>query len=138
MAKQPTISTLQKRLQTQFNRYVRLRDTQVGTDGERYGKCISCRVEKHISELDAGHFVAANFLAHRFNPKNVNAQCHRCNRFLHGCLIGYYIGMEAKYGTGIAGFLWNTRLPAPVQDASYREWLETNIAVYTEKVSDYD
>lgn len=131
--KQPTFTTLQKRLTVVYNRYIRLRDTWV-EDGVRVGKCISCGEHKHISELDAGHFVAANFLAHRYTDQNVNAQCHRCNRFLHGNLIGYYIGMEKKWGEGYAKFLWETRLPRPALDASYREYLERAIIRYTELV----
>lgn len=34
----------------------------------------------------------------RYDERNVNFQCHRCNRFLHGNTHNYYVGMVKKYG----------------------------------------
>jgi hypothetical protein len=37
----------------------------------------------------------------RFDEKNCNAQCRRCNSFDEGNAAGYAAGLIAKYGAGI-------------------------------------
>jgi len=60
--------------QTQFNRYIRLRDA---------GKpCISCKepLPNDISRFDAGHFrTRASCPELRFDERNVYGQCRPCN-----------------------------------------------------------
>ena len=69
-----------------FNRWIRERDRDKG--------CISCGAQ--ITE--AGHYYSqGHHSALRFNETNVNGQCHRCNRFLHGNLIHYRHGLEKRY-----------------------------------------
>ena len=99
-----SLPQLKKSLTTAFNMWVRLRDT---VDG--FGNCISCGANKPFAELDAGHFVPSNYTVHRWDVTNVNAQCHRCNRFMHGNLIGYFIGMEKKYGAEVPRELETTK-----------------------------
>ncbi len=49
--------------------------------------------------MNAGHFFAAgNNEAVRFDEVNVNGQCIRCNKFLHGNLLEYRKGLIQKYG----------------------------------------
>lgn len=93
-------SEYQKRLdavQKVANKYARLRDC-FGTGG---ASCISCGVWKSFEELDGGHFIPATASSVRFDERNINAQCHRCNRFLHGFGRGYYRGMLQKYGQAV-------------------------------------
>jgi hypothetical protein len=73
-----TILQLKKLATIHFNRFIRERDKEMG--------CISCggKVEQ------AGHFYSAGHNAGlRFNEKNVNGQCVRCNHFLSGNLNEY-------------------------------------------------
>lgn len=66
--------------------------------------CISCG-DKRAEQ--AGHFIGRQFLATRWNPKNVNGQCTYCNAFMDGgnqWLHG--IGIDRKYGEGTAERLW--------------------------------
>ena len=49
--------------------------------------------------MNAGHYFAAGHNEPiRYDEHNVNGQCIRCNKFLHGNLIGYTKGMLKKYG----------------------------------------
>lgn len=34
----------------------------------------------------------------RYDERNINFQCHFCNRFKHGNTHNYYVGMVKKYG----------------------------------------
>jgi hypothetical protein len=63
--------------------------------------CISCGEWKSYEELDGGHFIPTTYSSTRFDERNINAQCHRCNRFLHGNTRLYFRGMEAKYGRAV-------------------------------------
>ncbi len=89
---QRDISTkvLRKKLTLIFNEFIRLRDRKKG--------CISCvkgRVE------NAGHFRStgsAPQASMRFDERNVNGQCIRCNFTLGGNPDGYRVGLLKKYG----------------------------------------
>jgi Bacteriophage Lambda NinG protein. len=92
--KKSSISSLKKRVQAKANRYVRLRDC-AGTGG---GNCISCGEWFPFEKLDAGHYRPTTHSSTRFREDNVHIQCHKCNRFLHGNLSGYFRGLEEKIG----------------------------------------
>jgi hypothetical protein len=51
--------------------------------------------------MDAGHYVNRSHMSTRYDEKNVNAQCRKCNRFDEGNQIGYTRGLIRKYGNGI-------------------------------------
>jgi hypothetical protein len=78
------------------NKYARLRDC-AGSGG---ASCISCSRWFSYEELDGGHFIPTTVSSTRFDERNINAQCHRCNRFLHGNIRGYFRGLETKLGRG--------------------------------------
>jgi hypothetical protein len=86
------------RVQNIVNKHARLRDCG-GIDGGT--NCISCSVYKPYSELDGGHFIAKTSSAIRFDERNINAQCIKCNRYLSGNGRHYLRGMIAKYGQEI-------------------------------------
>lgn len=91
-----SIPQLIKIAERYFNAYIRKRDA----------KCISCG--KPTTE--AGHYLSAGHHAiHRFNPDNVNGQCTHCNRWKHGNLINYRIGLVAKIGEDRVKLLESTR-----------------------------
>lgn len=60
--------------------------------------CISCRKWFPFEELDGGHYIPTTTSSTRFDERNIHAQCHRCNRFLHANLRGYFRGLEEKLG----------------------------------------
>jgi hypothetical protein len=84
-------------LQTYVNKYCRLRDCF----GEEGAPCISCGKWTPYDEGDGGHFIPTTSGAIRFDERNINHQCRRCNRFLHGNPRHYYKAMIHKYGQGV-------------------------------------
>jgi len=86
-------STLKLRLWRIFSLYIRWRDQ---------GKCISCNHVGYWQEMDAGHYVPRTAgLSLYFDERNVNSQCQSCNRFRHGNLSQYALGLISKYGDTI-------------------------------------
>lgn len=90
------LETIQKkvlRVQATFNTYIRLRDN---------GKeCVSCHtiLNSKKKKFDAGHlFNANNHWNIRFDPQNVNGQCVKCNKHLHGNLLPYRKKLIQRYG----------------------------------------
>ena len=85
---------LKTRLDTVFALFVRLRDALPGG----VFRCISCGRLLPIEQSDCGHYINRQHMATRFNEKNCNAQCRKCNRFDEGNIQGYRRGLIAKYG----------------------------------------
>lgn len=82
-----TLPKLLIKTQKVFNKYIRERDRERG--------CISCGSEV----TEAGHYFSqGHHSSLRFDEVNVNGQCLRCNRFLHGNLINYRKGLVKRYG----------------------------------------
>ena len=79
-----------KAAQTEFNKWVRLRDRDL--------PCISCQ-RHHTGQIHAGHYrtVGANPEL-RFEPLNCHAQCSVCNNHLSGNLINYRANLLVKIG----------------------------------------
>lgn len=87
-----TISQLKKKLEYEFNRYIRKRDLGL--------ECISCNKKlTDIRDFHAGHYYSAGHHSNiRFNEKNVNGQCIECNTHLSGNLIKYRSKLEERIG----------------------------------------
>lgn len=87
-----TVPELIKKLEVEFNRFIRIRD--LGND------CISCNKKlTDIREYHAGHYYSAGHHSNiRFNEKNVHGQCIECNLHLHGNPIRYRKKLEIKLG----------------------------------------
>ena len=87
-----TVPQLIKKLEFEFNRFIRIRDIGNG--------CISCSKElKDIRDYHAGHYYSAGHHANiRFNELNVHGQCIECNTHLHGNLIKYRPKLAMKIG----------------------------------------
>jgi hypothetical protein len=84
-----------KDAQTDFNKYIRLRDS---------GKnCISCGSDcgrdAHGGSGDAGHFRSRGSAPHlRFDERNCHLQCKKCNRYLSGNVAAYRVGLQERIG----------------------------------------
>lgn len=107
-----------------FNQYIRLRDMENG--------CISCtegRVE------NAGHYRStgcAPQASMRFDEKNVNGQCIRCNYTLGGNRDGYEVGLKKKYGKEV---LRELEIKRAMKPKPWKRWeYEQMIKHYEEKV----
>jgi hypothetical protein len=79
--KSMTLSDWKKKVQTVFNKYIRLRDINRG--------CVSCDTPLQNRKFDAGHFYATTYEGLRFNELNVHGQCVPCNRNMHGNIHEY-------------------------------------------------
>lgn len=117
-----------KTVQALANKYARLRDC----DGTGGANCISCGLWFEYDMLDGGHYIPTTTSSTRFNEDNIHAQCHRCNRFLHGNLRGYFRGLEAKLG--------RERLDDLEASATSRKWTRDELAelkeYYTKKIKE--
>lgn len=60
--------------------------------------CCTCGVEKHYTELDAGHFVSRKFKNTIFDERNIRPQCQACNRFKNGEPAKYAIYLKEEIG----------------------------------------
>jgi hypothetical protein len=96
-----SLRSLKGKLDRIFSEYVRLRDS----DANGYCRCISCGKICRWKEMDAGHFVNRSHMSLRYDERNVNAQCRKCNRFDEGNPTGYMRGLKEKYGSGIIEML---------------------------------
>lgn len=99
-----TLTKVKKKLQKTFNEYIRLRDV-IETDSGLIAKCICCnktwllRTSEDWRAYHAGHYFLENkYQSVRYDEINVNGCCSYCNRFLHGNLANYQIGLVEKYG----------------------------------------
>jgi len=83
------LSELKKAVQKKVNRFVRERD--------KNEPCISCN--KPSEDKEAGHYIAQGSSGLlRFNLDNINGQCTSCNRWKHGNLLEYRIGLIRRIG----------------------------------------
>lgn len=57
--------------------------------------CVTCGRRQHYTKMNAGHFIHGKM---DYNEYNVNPQCVRCNKWLHGNLIQYTTFLMLKYG----------------------------------------
>lgn len=78
-----------KILQQLVNRFVRQRDGNF---------CISCN-KAVKGKIDAGHlFSVGNYPSVRFDERNINSQCIRCNQYNGGSIIEYRKHLINKIG----------------------------------------
>lgn len=92
--KAATLPALRRKLDRVFSEFIRRRD------GE-YGKCITCGAVKHWKAANAGHFIPRQYLATRYDERNVHLQCVHCNLWRRGNLIEYYAALVKKYGQAV-------------------------------------
>ena len=120
---------LVSKLDTIFSQYIRLRNT----NRNGYADCFTCGTNRHWREVDAGHFMSRGCFSTRWNEKNVQFQCKRCNGFRSGEQFIYSKQLDAIYGQGTADEL--LRLSKQTQKFSQYE-LEDMIRYYTKKVNE--
>jgi len=93
MRKKLNRSQLTKKLDKAFSKYVRLSRSEDG-----YCKCITCPALKPPAEMHAGHFIRRGVKTTRWDERNVQPQCPRCNVYCYGEQAKYFRALEAKYG----------------------------------------
>ena len=88
------VNALKSRLDREFSRYVRLRDS----DENGTGSCCTCGKLLHWKDAHACHFVSRRHMATRWDERNVHLGCPRCNTFLDGALDEYSAFILDRYG----------------------------------------
>lgn len=94
---------LLKKAQTEFNRFIRLRDHDK--------PCISCGTlnpgaEETGQKWDAGHYKTVGSSPElRFEERNCHRQCKRCNKWLGGNFANYRQGLIVRAGPEVVDWL---------------------------------
>lgn len=104
-----SIPKLIQKVQKEFNKYIRLRDTNGGRDAV---PCISCGKYLRFEDPDinAGHFFSVKYSFLRFHEDNVHAQCVGCNKWKGGNGAPYRIYLIQKIGEEKVQWLENNYL----------------------------
>ena len=90
--------TLTNKLDKYFSLYVRQRNA----DSSGFVSCFTCGTRKHWKEMDAGHFQSRGKKTTRWDEKNVQVQCKRCNGFRGGEQFKFARELDNLYGQGTA------------------------------------
>lgn len=99
------VASLKKKADTEFSKYVRLRDS----DENGIAECITCNAKVHWKKIQNGHFVSRKASTLRYDDENCNAQCVGCNVFKYGEQFLYAKAIDLKYGDGKADELMSRR-----------------------------
>ena len=91
------VSKLKKELDKWFSLYIRLRDaTDMGVV-----QCFTCgKIAHYKSGMQCGHFQSRRHNATRWDNKNCQVQCVKCNMFEQGEQYKFGMYLDAKYGLG--------------------------------------
>lgn len=127
--RKPALSTLTRKLDALFSRYIRLRDAMQGGTF----RCIACGKIKPIEQADCGHFFSRRHMSTRYDEDNCHAECKACNRFSADHLIGYRANLIQKIGENRVNLL-------EVKAHRTRKWygfeLEELIKLYSERIKE--
>lgn len=124
--------SLAHKLDKVFSEFIRLRDIRHAGIGSGFRiRCITCGNYFLWKEADAGHFIARNHKATRWDEKNVNGQCRSCNRFHSGEQYAHGIAIDKRYGAGTAE---NLRLKSRMKFKTNDMWFIETIKHYREEV----
>jgi hypothetical protein len=89
-----SISKLKKELDKWFSLYIRLRNaTDLGIT-----ECYTCGKQDFYKKLQCGHFQSRRHTATRWNEKNCQVQCVKCNMFNQGEQWKFGEKLDADYG----------------------------------------
>jgi hypothetical protein len=106
--KKPTISSLKKKLDIIFSKYIRLKDADPSGNVE----CYTCGVVKQWEKdgMQAGHFMSRKHTITRWDEQNVKPQCYTCNCHYYGRQYEFGLRLNTEYGEGTSeGLLQKSR-----------------------------
>jgi hypothetical protein len=106
--KLPSFSSLERKLDTVFSRYIRKRDA----NAHGWVHCCTCGKAFEVSQVHAGHYVKRSHRSLRWHPQNVHAQCASCNVFRGGVQDEY-----ARPQNYLRKFLAGPPYPRPMRSA---------------------
>lgn len=126
MAKKKTLKYWKTKIDKPFHEYIRRRDAD---NDSGYCSCVSCGKAIHFTESDAGHFIGRQHLSTRWDERNVNSQCRKCNRFEYGRQYEYSITLGEDLSDEL---LQKSRQTLKLMEHEYQEIFET----YRDKLKD--
>jgi hypothetical protein len=94
MGGKSTLRTRQKALDRIFGEWIRRKDA----DSSGMVRCVTCGIQLHWKEANAGHFWKRQHQSTRWNPYNLNVQCVRCNNFRGGAEAEHAAYIIREYG----------------------------------------
>jgi hypothetical protein len=96
-----TISKLKKELDKFFSLFIRLR---YATENLGLVQCFTCGKVAHYKTggMQCGHFQSRRHHSTRWDEKNCQVQCVKCNMFSGGEQYKFGIALDHKYGEGTA------------------------------------
>ena len=90
------ISKLKKELDKWFSLYIRLRKaTPIGI-----AECYTCGKLDHYKKLQCGHFQSRRHHITRWDEKNCQVQCVKCNMYEQGEQFRFGNKLNKEYGAG--------------------------------------
>jgi len=93
--KLPSIASLERKADAEFSQYIRRRHADEGGTTE----CVTCKKLLHWKyDAQCGHFIKRGNQGVRFDERNCNAQCARCNKWLGGNDGVYAVYIIDTYG----------------------------------------
>jgi|SRR5690606_7574913 len=83
-----------------FSLYIRLRDS----DKKGNARCFTCGKIKYFREGDCGHGIPRQHKSTKYDERNNQFQCKKCNAFEEGQKDIYAHNVDVRYGKGT----WDT------------------------------
>ena len=93
-----SISKLKKELDKWFSLFIRLRFATK----EGVCQCVTCGKIAHYKCMQNSHFQSRKHLSTRWNEKNCQVGCVKCNVFNYGEQYKFFLYLDGKYGEGTA------------------------------------
>lgn len=87
---------MDKKLWKVFSEFIRRRDA----DENGICTCITCGLQRPWRQMDCGHGIPRQHWGTRYDERNNNAQCKRCNGFEGGSQEAYARAVDIKHGEG--------------------------------------
>lgn len=118
------ISKLKKELDRVFSLYIRAKYP---------AECYTCGARG--KRLQAGHFIARNYLATRFDEDNVRPQCVGCNMFGGGKPLDFEERLKKELGAKKVEAMKKKRHEITILTP---QWYEDKIAHYKQELKRYE
>ena len=126
-----TISKLKQKLDKLFSEYIRRRYA----NHEGTVSCFTCGVVKHWKQQQAGHFQSRSHHSTRWDEKNVQVQCVKCNMYRQGEQYKFGMYLDQTYGHGTAQELeQRAKTIVKLNRVDYEESIE----LYRQKIRELD
>lgn len=104
-----------------------------------WGTCISCGRTITIENSQAGHFMPASDCGRDllFDPRNVNAECARCNAWDETHLLSYAENLDKRYGAGTSSELRARRDDYKKRTNVVKDWKGEEYSVAIRNLESY-